>query len=62
MFADFTIDILCVTDFGPRVQTGGYSFGQIRDLPADFGPPISEDGVAGLLVVSTASSCSASHH
>ena len=41
------------------LQTGGYSFGQIPDLPADFGPPIGEDGVAGLLVVSTARDCSA---
>lgn len=37
-------------------QTGGYSFGQIPDLPADFGPPVGDDGIDGLLVVSTAGS------
>jgi len=33
-------------------QTNNYSFGQLPDLPADFGPAIGQDGVEGLLVVS----------
>lgn len=32
-------------------QTNDYSFGQLPDLPADFGPAIGPDGIEGLLVV-----------
>ncbi|KAK9809940.1 hypothetical protein WJX72_002135 [[Myrmecia] bisecta] len=33
------------------LQTGNYTFDSMADMPADFGPRISPDGVQGLLVV-----------